>query len=162
MRLSRGKGDPTKLFLLCGAIIVGTWVYQRDQRPVSPAPNPQPSPASPQKTSASLPSKRREAQASSTPSLKTALVQTLDKNTNLFPKGTVLRSVTVEKGVATLDFSSEFQALQDSGESTEAEAQNTLREVVAKYPSIEKMRVQVEGRGFVSQATDWGIPFSAK
>ena len=161
--MSRGKGNPSKLFLLCGAIIVGTWVYQRDQRPTPSFPTPQGSTVSPQKPSASLPSKRREAQASSAPSLKEALLQSLKENTeSLFPKGTTLRSVSVAEGVATLDFSSEFQALQDSGESTEAEAQKVLRQVVAKYPSIEKMRVQVEGRDFVSQATDWGIPFSVK
>jgi spore germination protein GerM len=139
------------------------WVYQRDQRPTPTPSKPEGATLSPQKQSASLPPKRREAPVASILPLKEALTQVLKKNPdNLFPKGTSLHSVTVEGGVATLDFSSEFQALQDSGESTEAEAQNALRQVVAKYPSIEKMRVQVEGRGFVSQATDWSIPFSVR
>jgi hypothetical protein len=76
-----------------------------------------------------------------------------------FPKGTRLLSVTIQDGVATLDFSKEFNQLADSGETTESMAQKALRKTLSHFVGVEKMRVTVEGRPFESQATDWNTPF---
>lgn len=79
-----------------------------------------------------------------------------------FPNGTRLLSVSIQDGVATLDFSKEFNQLADSGETTESMAQKALRKTLSHFSGVEKMRVTVEGRPFESQATDWGTPFQVE
>lgn len=81
---------------------------------------------------------------------------------NPFPRGTRLLTAHLELGVASLDFSSEFNALADSGETTESNAQKALRNALSSVPGIDKMRVTVEGKPFQSQATDWNTPFPVK
>lgn len=101
--------------------------------------------------------------ASKTP-LKDAVEAFLAQHADgkLLPKDTRLLSAALEDGVATLDFSEEFQKLANMGDSTEAEAQRELRKVVAKFPNIEKMRITVEGGRFDSQVTDWDTPFPVR
>jgi hypothetical protein len=79
-----------------------------------------------------------------------------------FPKGTQLKSVSVKDGIATLDFSKEFNALANNGDTTESLAQKSLRAALAKFPEVQKMRVTVEGKPFDSQNTDWTTPFSVR
>ncbi len=88
--------------------------------------------------------------------------QTPDGLNSPFPPGTRLNSVTVNDGVATLDFSKEFNGLIDSGETTEAMAQKELRKAVSHVFGVEKMRVTVEGKPFESQVTDWNTPFPVR
>lgn len=96
-------------------------------------------------------------------SIKTALTDLIvQQGFPPFPKGTQLRSVDVKDGVATLDFSKEFNALANSGDTTESLAQKALRGALAKFPEIQKMRVTVEGKAFDSQNTDWSTPFSVR
>ena len=76
-----------------------------------------------------------------------------------FPKGTKLKSVNLEDGVLTIDFSREFNQLANMGESAESETQKTLRRAMEGFSNVLKMRVTVEGKPFESQATDWNTPF---
>lgn len=97
--------------------------------------------------------------------IKDALVSLLEDDAagdHVFPAGVKLNSVKLHNGVATLDFSKEFDALANSGESVESAAQKALQATLARYPNVEKMRVTVDGRRFESQATDWNTPFSVR
>jgi predicted small lipoprotein YifL len=78
------------------------------------------------------------------------------------PKGTKLLSADFKDGVATLDFSHEFNALADRGDTVESEAQKALRRALASVQGVDKMRVTVEGHPFESQATDWNTPFPVR
>lgn len=78
------------------------------------------------------------------------------------PKGTRLLQMEVRDGVAYLNFNKEFNALANSGESVESQAQKALRKALAPYASIQKMSVKVEGKPFESQATDWATPFPVR
>jgi Sporulation and spore germination len=78
---------------------------------------------------------------------------------HVFPKGVRILSIKVSEGAAYVNFSKEFSALANSGESTESAAQKMLRKVLAGEPGIERLSVSVEGHAFDSQATDWSIPF---
>ena len=80
----------------------------------------------------------------------------------VFPKGTRLRTVRVSRGVAVLDFSSEFNSLSTMGDSAESQVQHSLRETLASFPGVKKMRVTVEGKRFESEATDWNTPFPVR
>lgn len=104
-----------------------------------------------------------EQSASKTP-VKDAIEALLEKEAKRkyspFPKGTKLRSVSLEDGVATMDFSAEFNQLANSGESVESEAQKAICRTLQTIPGVEKARVTVEGHSFDSQATDWNTPFS--
>ena len=95
--------------------------------------------------------------------LKDALTSLLvGSGASPFPVGTRLIGVDLKESVATLDFSKEFNALANSGDSVEAAAQKSLRSALAKFPEVQKMRVTVEGKGFDSQNTDWSTPFPVR
>jgi len=79
-----------------------------------------------------------------------------------FPKGTRLVGVDLNDGTVTLDLSQEFNKLGEMGDSVESEAQKVLRDAVATVPTVEKMRVTVEGKPYESQMTDWNTPFSVR
>jgi len=79
-----------------------------------------------------------------------------------FPKGTHLKSAVVTDGVAVLDFSKEFNALGNSGDSVESQAQKALQAALAAIPEVQKMRVTVEGKPYDSQVTDWITPFPVR
>jgi hypothetical protein len=79
-----------------------------------------------------------------------------------FPRGTRLLSADLKDSVVTLDFSSEFSALANMGDTTESDAQKILRKTLAQFPNVQKMRVTVEGKPFDSQATDWNTPFPVR
>lgn len=95
--------------------------------------------------------------------IKEALTGLLTQTTSSpFPPGTQLIGVSVKEGVATLDFSKEFNALANSGDSVESAAQKSLRSTLAKFPHVQKMRVTVDGKAFDSQNTDWNTPFPVR
>ncbi|MCW3095348.1 MAG: Sporulation and spore germination [Chthonomonadaceae bacterium] len=95
--------------------------------------------------------------------IKDALTGLLTKSgSSPFPKGTQLKSVSVKDGIATLDFSKEFNALANNGDTTESLAQKSLRAALANFPEVQKMRVTVEGKPFDSQNTDWTTPFPVR
>jgi hypothetical protein len=96
--------------------------------------------------------------------IKDSVEAFLAKHTDgkLLPKNVRLLSVNLEDKVASLDFSSEFNALANMGDSTEAEVQKELRGLLAKFPTVEKMSVTVEGNPFDSQMTDWKTPFPVR
>ncbi len=99
--------------------------------------------------------------ASKTP-VKSSIVALLEqdaKTDHVFPAGVQVKSVTLEDGVVSIDFSHEFSELANSGETVESDAQHSLRKALSKFTTIEKMRVTVEGKPFESQATDWNTPF---
>ena len=86
----------------------------------------------------------------------------LKGNHSAIPAGTRLVSVKLEEGVASLDVSKEFGALANRGETTESRAQKELRALLAQFPTVQKMRLTVEGKPFDSQATDWNTPFPVR
>ncbi len=81
---------------------------------------------------------------------------------HVFPQGVKVLRVTVKDAVAAVDFSKEFSALANSGESTESAAQKLIRRTLSKEQGIERVSVSVEGHSFDSQATDWSTPFPVK
>jgi hypothetical protein len=103
--------------------------------------------------------------ASNTPiqdSVKKLLTEQDESDHPVIPKGTKLLSADFKDGVATLDFSSEFNALADHGDTVESKAQKALRHALTDIPGVDKMRVTVEGKPFESQATDWNTPFPVR
>jgi hypothetical protein len=102
------------------------------------------------------------AEATDTEKVADAVRAAIKRHAESFPKGVSVARVTVTDGVATLDFSPEFNKLANMGDSTESHAQKHLRAAVAKFPGIEKMRVTVQGKPFDSQATDWTTPFPVR
>src|SRR5579862_1202362 len=69
-------------------------------------------------------------------------------NPRAIPRNTRLLSLNVKSGLAVVDLSREFNALNDHGSTAEEIAQNSLRETLAQFPQIKKMRVTVEGKQF--------------
>jgi hypothetical protein len=113
------------------------------------------------------PPTRETAPIAPTPDVSTPVKDALtgliaQEGSSPFPKGTRLLSVEVKAGVATLDFSKEFNALANNGDTTESLAQKSLRSALAKFPEVQKMRVTVEGKSFDSQNTDWSTPFAVR
>ena len=86
----------------------------------------------------------------------------IKQNPELFPKGVKLETVTVQGGVAALDFSTEFNKLGSMGDTTESRTHKRLRAALAKFPEIEKMTVTVHGKPYDSQMTDWTTPFPVR
>jgi germination protein M len=70
-----------------------------------------------------------------------------------FPKGTKLRSVKVEGGVATVDLSKDFKEL--SGDTARSLAQNSIRKALAQFPGVKKMSVLVDGKLFSDESGEW-------
>ena len=88
------------------------------------------------------------------------LTQQADTDAPFIPKGTRLLGADFKDGVASLDFSKEFGALANHGDTVESKAQHALRHALARVHGVEKMRVTVEGQPFDSQSTDWNTPFA--
>ncbi len=80
----------------------------------------------------------------------------------LFPKETRLKEMALREGVATLNLTAEFGKISTMGEHTESEAQKALKTTLAAFPQVQKVGVQVEGKPFTSEATDWGTPFPVR
>jgi len=63
-----------------------------------------------------------------------------------FPTGTRLLNLRIENGLATLNLSAEFRALNRQGDTSESLAQNALRKALAQFPQVKRMTVLVEGQ----------------
>ncbi len=99
---------------------------------------------------------------SDTSKVEDAIQQAIQQHPAAFPKGAHPITVAVRGGVATVDFSPEFNQLANMGDSTESAAQKHLRAAMATFPSIQQMRVTVDGKAFDSQVTDWDTPFPVR
>ena len=92
----------------------------------------------------------------------TALLNPKEGDERAIPNGTKLLSLKIDGGVATLDFSSEFNGVRNYGNTRESLAQNSLRKTLAQFPEVQKMLVRVEGKPFESEHTDWTEPISVR
>jgi hypothetical protein len=72
-----------------------------------------------------------------------------------FPKGTHLLSIDLKDKTASVDVSKEFNELANKGESMEGLAQKKLCATLAEFPTVDTLRLTVEGKDFESQAADW-------
>ncbi len=128
------------------------------QTPVpSPDPAVRPLTASPhvaERDSASL-------KHSKTP-VRDAVQFAMDQHREMFPPNTEIQGITLTDGVATIDFSAEFNKLTEMGDSNEGDVQRLLRRSLAVIKEIEMMRVTVDGHRFESQNTDWQTPFPVR
>ena len=95
-------------------------------------------------------------------SVEKLLTEQNESDHPFIPKGTKLLSADFKDGVATLDFSREFNTLANHGDTVESIAQKALRHALTNIPGVDKMRVTVEGKPFDSQATDWNTPFPVR
>lgn len=79
-----------------------------------------------------------------------ALLATGDESNtdSAIPAGTTLQSVKVKDGLATVDLSEDFKMLNKKGDTTQSLAQQQIRAALAQFPSIQKMRVTVDGKVF--------------
>lgn len=121
---------------------------------VTPTPAPQPPPTQTTVDPPKIPT--------TPPAANDALNALLMQDGSPFPKGTQIRSVEIKDGVAKVDFSKEFSALANMGDSTEAAAQKTLRTALAQFPEVQSMLITVEGKPFDSQVTDWSKPIPVR
>ncbi len=86
----------------------------------------------------------------------------MDQHREMFPPNTEIQGITLTDGVATIDFSSEFNKITEMGDSNEGDVQRLLRRSLAVIKEIEMMRVTVDGHRFESQNTDWQTPFPVR
>ena len=154
------RRDGLKFWMVILGVMVG-WGCQQAPQNIPPAPAAVKAPDIDTVTKKPV----EESPVSKTPlkdSVTKLLAEAEKEADSPFPKGTRLNSVNLEKGVATLDFSKEFQALADMGDTNESQAQKRLQAALAAFPQVEKMRVTVDGKPFESQATDWNTPFPVR
>jgi hypothetical protein len=78
------------------------------------------------------------------------------------PRGTKLRSVKVEGGIATVDFTAEFNGLKQHGSTMESLAQKSLRRTLAQFSEIDKMVILVEGKPFEGEHAEWNEPIPVR
>src|SRR5258706_12811253 len=90
----------------------------------------------------------------------TTLLNPKKEDERAIPEGTRLLSLKIDGGVATMNFSSEFNGVRNFGNTRESLAQNSLRKTLAQFPEVQKMLVRVEGKPFESEHTDWTEPIS--
>jgi hypothetical protein len=146
-------------FALPCVILLGAALYGCHSEPVAAPVQAAPAPVAPvQKEAVVVPT----APGGMTP-IKDALTRLLaEQSSSPFPKGTRLIALDVKEGIAVLDFSKEFHALANSGDTTESMAMKALRSTLGEFPEVQKMRVTVEGKPFDSQNTDWTTPFPVR
>lgn len=104
-------------------------------------------------------------QASPTPikdTVEDLIAADAERPNHHFPPGVRVHKVSLSDGVATVDFSREFDGLADMGESNESIVQKALRKTLAAFPRVQKMRVTVNGRPFQSESTDWNTPMRVR
>ena len=80
-----------------------------------------------------------------------ALVETApqdDTMENVFPKGTKVLGVTVENGLATVNFNKEFTTRTD-GEYTTVMMVNAVVNTLTQYPNIKKVQFLAEGKKII-------------
>lgn len=62
------------------------------------------------------------------------------------PSGTHLRGVKLADGLATVDFSREFQENFHGGDTQEAQTINSILRTLGQFPTIDRVQILVEGR----------------
>ena len=81
-----------------------------------------------------------------TAALKSLLAGTTEKGqTNVFPKHVKLRSVKVQDGVATVDFSKELQKNFNGGSTGEEMLVGSIVNTLTDFPEVKKVRIRIEG-----------------
>lgn len=78
--------------------------------------------------------------------LRIALEHLLITRDTPFPQGTRLLRVTVEEGIAQVDFSRDLVDKFPGGSTTEALIMESLCRTLAQFTDVEKVRVLVEGK----------------
>ena len=82
-----------------------------------------------------------------TAALKSLLTGTTEKGqTNIIPKQTKLRSVTVNNGTAVADFSKEMQTNFNGGSTGEEMLIGSIVNTLTDFPEVTKVRIRIEGR----------------
>ncbi len=67
------------------------------------------------------------------------------KMVNMFPKGTKIRSIRVENGIAYVDFSKELTDMPQ-GSYTEFMLTTSIVNTLTEFPEIKKTQILVEGK----------------
>ena len=81
-----------------------------------------------------------------TAAMKSLLTGTKEKGqTNVFPKHVKLRSVKVQDGVATVDFSKELQKNFNGGSTGEEMLVGSIVNTLTDFPEVKKVRIRIEG-----------------
>lgn len=62
------------------------------------------------------------------------------------PKGTTLRGVKIAGGLATADFSREFESRFHGGSTEEAQTINSILLTLGQFPTIERVQILVDGK----------------
>ena len=160
--LLAGAGVAVSILALSGCETAAPSVPGKNQTvQQTPAPSPDPDvrpiAASPHVTERDSPSLKH----SKTP-VRDAVQFAMDQHREMFPPNTEIQGITLTDGVATIDFSTEFNKLTEMGDSNEGDVQRLLRRSLAVIKEIEMMRVTVDGHRFESQNTDWQTPFPVR
>ena len=146
-------------FALCLALVgifAGTGCQKTDSATAPPATaanapavaaeqTPAPSPPQPETTT---PTPIKDA-------LNTLFAKEAEDSKSPFPKGTHLLNIDLKGKTASVDVSKEFNELANKGESMEGLAQRKLCAALAQFPTVDTLRVTVEGKDYESQASDW-------
>lgn len=148
-----------KYITCCAAILVMSLAYGCNSKPLA-VKSPISSPPIARQIDES-PDSQPATSATKTP-MKDSVTAVIAKNSDIFPKDTKLNGINLKNKIVTLDFSAEFNKLALTGEGKESEVQQKLRTALAKFPSVHKMCVTVDGKSFQSQATDWSTPFPVR
>lgn len=62
------------------------------------------------------------------------------------PSGTTLRGIKIEDGLATVDFSSDFQTNFHGSDTEEAQTINSVLLTLGQFPTINRVQILVEGK----------------
>jgi spore germination protein GerM len=77
---------------------------------------------------------------------RSALEALTEADDSPLPAGTKLRSVKIEDGLASVDFSQEFQTNFHGSETEEAQAINSILRTMGQFPSVTRVQILVEGK----------------
>ena len=77
--------------------------------------------------------------------VRDAVTALLNSDHSPMALGTTLRGVSIQGGVATLDFSQSFLR-EDRGEDAESAALNALARTLGQFPEIQSYQVEVQGK----------------
>ena len=94
--------------------------------------------------------------------VRTAITSLLKDSAHPLPEGTTLIDLKVNDETVRINFSKDFNKLEEMGNEGESTAQKALRRTLAQFKEIDRMLVQVEGKAFESQHTDWSAPIPVR
>ncbi len=75
-----------------------------------------------------------------------ALQALIDADHSPLPDGTALRSIKIADGLATVDFSREFQSHFHGSETQEAQTVNSVLRTLGQFDAIERVQFLVDGK----------------